>query len=117
MIRLLDQGTYHLLETHSHTKVLTLDGKKTYAWINAEDIGEILVTSHKSHIVDHLLAVGKYNLYEVIKEKNLTDLEHLELSVGEGHWQGYLLPTGLPNDKKKRNRIIPTKETITRSNY
>jgi hypothetical protein len=35
--------------------------------------------------------------------------------VGKGTWQGYLLPTGLPDDKKKRNRIIPTDEVITKT--
>lgn len=113
MIRLIDQGYYHLLETKGHTKILTLDKKKVYAWVNAEDIGEILVTTHRSHIVDHLLAAGKYRLYEVKNEFSFTDGLHLELFVGEGLWQGYLLPTSLPNDIKKRNRIIPTNETIT----
>ena len=117
MIKLLEQGTYHLIETKGHTKILTLDKKKTFAWVNAEDIGEILVTSHKTHTVDHLLVIGKYRLYDVLDEKNLTDLEHLELFAGEGHWQGYLLPTGLPNEEKKRNRIIPTKEVITHSSF
>ena len=117
MIKLTDQGTYHLIETKGHTKILTLDKKKSYAWVNAEDIGEILVTSHKSHAVDHVLAVGKYRLYKVKDEKNLTDLDHLELFVGEGLWQGYLLTSGLPTDEKIRNRIIPTKETITRTAY
>lgn len=113
MIKLIEQGSYHLLETKGHTKILTLDKKQVYAWINAEDIGEILVTSHKSHIVDHMLAAGKYRLYDVKDEPGFTDLIHLELFVGEGLWQGYLLPTGLPNNIKKRNRIIPTNELIT----
>ena len=87
--------------------------------MSVEDIGEILVASHKSHLVDHLLAVGNYRIYDVRDEKNLTDLMHLELFVGEGLWQGYLLPTGFPNEKKKRNRIIPTRELITKlqTNY
>ena len=117
MMMLLDQGTYHLIETQGHTKILTLDKKKNFAWINAEDIGEILVTSHKSHKVDHVLAAGKYRLYDVKNEKDLTDLKHLELFVGEGLWQGYLLPTGFPSDEKIRNRIIPTHEIITRVTY
>jgi hypothetical protein len=115
MIKVLDQGTYHLIETKGQTKILTLDKKKSFAWVNAADIGEILVTSHKSHEVDHFLAVGKYRLYDVADEKHFTDLQHLELFVGEGVWQGYLLTSGLPDDEKKRNRIIPTKETITRA--
>jgi hypothetical protein len=119
MIKLITNGTYKLIETSSYTKILLFDmnGKpQFYAWINAEDIGEILVTTHKPHRVDHTLAVGKFRLYEVKAEPKLTDLIHLELLVGEGLWQGYLLPVGMPNGVKRR-RIIPTKEIITKSTY
>ena len=119
MIKLLTNGTYKLIETRRDTKILLFDknGKPhSYAWINAGDIGEILVTTHKSHKVDHMLAVGKYRLYEVKDEPRLTDLTHLELLVGDGVWQGYLLPLGMPNGVKRR-RIIPTKEIITKSTH
>lgn len=113
MIKMLAEGHYKLLETKQQTKILILDDKKTFAWVNVIDIGEILVTSHKSHHTDTVLAVGRYRLYDIKDEPTLTDLYHLELHVGNGTWQGYLLPTGLPDDKKKRNRIIPTNEIIT----
>lgn len=115
MIKLIREGKYTLIETKGQTKILILDEKETFAWVNAAGIGEILVTSHKSHVTDNTLAIGRYRLYNVKKEPDLTDLSHLELHVGNGTWQGYLLPTGLPNEKKKRNRIIPTDEVITRS--
>lgn len=115
MIKIHQQGSYKLIETKGQTKILILDNNDTFAWINAEDIGEILVTSHKKHKTDCILAAGRYRLYEVKDEPQLTDLLHLELFVGEGIWQGYLLPTGLPNDEKKRNRIIPTDEVITKA--
>lgn len=118
MIKLIKQGSYCLIETLRHTKILTLDTqvrKKTYAWVNAADIGEILVASHKTHKADHILSVGKYRIYKIKDEEKLTDLIHLELLAGDGVWQGYLLPTGLPAGDKKRNRIIPTNETITKS--
>lgn len=101
------------METKHHTKVLILDDEKTYAWINAENIGEILVASHKTLKEDNLLAVGKYRLYDVEEEPKYSDQQHLELQVGCGYWQGYLLPTGMPTNEKKRNRIIPTDELIT----
>lgn len=116
MIQLLQTGQYKLIETKTEVKILQLE-EKTFAWINAAGIGEILVTSHRIHKIDHTLAVGKYRLYEIKNEPELTDLFHLELLVGDGEWQGYLLPTGLPNDVKKRNRIIPTKELITKSTH
>lgn len=115
MIKVDRQGTYHLIETKGQTKILVLDGTATFAWVNIEDIGEILVSSHKTHTVDHTLSIGQYRLYTVKNEPELTDLMHLELHVGNGTWQGYLLPTGLPTANKKRNRIIPTKEIITKT--
>lgn len=116
MIKLIKQGDYQLIETKGLTKVMSLSDKGTFAWINAEGIGEILVSSHKKHQADYILAVGKYRLYEVKDEPELADTLHLELSTGKGNWQGYLLITGFPSDKTKRSRIIPTKEIITKSN-
>ncbi len=114
MIKVMQEGSYLLTETKGQTKILILDNKRTYAWVNAEDIGEILITSHKKHKTDNILATGRYRLYEVKNEPAFTDLQHLELYVGNKIWQGYLLTTGLPTDKKKRNRIIPTSEIITK---
>ena len=117
MIKRLQEGQYNLIETKGQTKILALDKKRVFAWVNAEDIGEILVTSHKRHKTDNILAIGRYRLYEVKDEPDLTDLQHLELYVGDKTWQGYLLTTGLPTDEKKRNRIIPTNETITKTTH
>ncbi len=112
MIRLLRSGHYELLETKAQTKVLVLNSK-IYAWINAAGIGEILVTSHNPPHADTILALGEFRLYAVDDEPQLSDQRHLELAVGEDVWQGYLLPTGLPTNRKKRSRVIPTEEAIT----
>lgn len=117
MIKVIQEGTYQLIETKGQTKILTLEKKRVFAWVNAEDIGEILVTSHKRHKTDNILAIGRYRLYEVKDEPDLTDLQHLEFYVGDKTWQGYLLTTGLPTDEKKRNRIIPTSEIITKTTH
>lgn len=114
MIKLIDNGHYSLIQTHKQTKIMTL-GRKTFAWVVAGKIGEILVTTHKPHEIDHILALGNYRMYEVEDEPNLMDLIHLELFVGGGKWQGYVLPTGLPTDKKKKSEIIPTDEIITKT--
>ncbi len=112
MITIVAKGDYRLIETQSQVKILYLD-KQAYAWVWAKDIGEILVTTHQPHKIDHILSTGRYRLYDVENEPKYTDLPHLELLVGPGLWQGYLLLTGLPTDKKVRTRIIPTTETIT----
>ena len=112
MITLAKEGSYRLIETKHNTKILYLDSRQ-FAWVEPVDIGEILVTSHVAHTVDCILALGDYRLYTVKDEPSLSDNPHLELSVGRGTWQGYLLPTGLPDNEKKRSRIIPTHEIIT----
>jgi hypothetical protein len=91
---------------------LKLD-KKTFVWVFTRSIGEMLVATHRPHKTDQKLSKGEYRVYEVGDEPRLTDTLHLELSVGEGDWQGYLLITGFPKDKKTRSRIIPTNETIS----
>lgn len=112
MVTLKQEGAYRLIETKRNTKILYLDDTQ-FAWVEPVDIGEILITSHVAHKADCILAVGKYRLFGVDDEPRLSDNPHLELEVGKDLWQGYLLPTGLPNDTKKRSRIIPTRETIS----
>jgi hypothetical protein len=113
VIKVSKSGKYSLIETFDHTKILTLDDKARYAWINASGIGDILVSTHKKFNPSATISTGAYRMYGVKNEPKLTDLVHLELFVGNGHWQGYLLPTGLPTNSEKRNRVIPTNELIT----
>ena len=112
MITLHRSGQYKLIETKHNNKVLYLDND-IYAWVEPAKIGEILVISHKVHKTDCILSMGHYNLYDVVDEPKLSDQMHLELEVGNNHWQGYLLLTGLPDAHHKKARIIPTIETIT----
>ena len=113
MIKLLHHGEYKLIETKRHTKILYLDGN-AFAWIEPKNIGDILVTaSHDISRSDSTLSRGRYNLYNVEDEPGYFDLDHLELETGHNSWQGYLLLTGLPDQHKKRGRIIPTFERIT----
>lgn len=112
MIRLKRSGTYRLIETKNNTKILYLDND-TYAWVEPPKIGEILVVSHTLHRSDDTLSMGHYVLYSVKDEPYLTDLYHLELEYGRKSWQGYLLPTGLPDTHKHKAKIIPCTQIIT----
>jgi len=112
MVELLDEGEYQLLETKGEIKILIL-AEAAYAWVDLEGSGEILVTAHRLGETEAALSLGRFKLYQVENEPQLSDQQHLELSVGEGAWQGYLLPTGLPRGMKIRGRIVPTKEIIS----
>ena len=113
MITRLTTGTYELVQTKKqHTKILRLDGKQ-YAWVAFENIGEILVLLRSDYSYECILSAGEYRIYEVENEPELNDSLHLELQVSSSQWQGYLLLTGLPDEQRKRTRIIPTREIIT----
>lgn len=112
MITLQKTGNHKLIETKKQTKILYLDDD-VFAWVEPKEIGEILVISHKKHKTDCILSVGRYCIYDVNDEPDVSAHQHLELEVGRGVWQGYLLLTGLPDDEKKRARIIPTDQVIT----
>lgn len=121
MIQLIQKGKYKLIETIGQTKILSIthdhgvSKTRTFAWVNLTNSGEILVASHKSHKSDNILTLGRYRLYKVKSEPRLTDLLHLELFVGDGIWQGYLLPNGLPTLKYNKKKIVPTPEVITKT--
>lgn len=113
MIKLISKGKYKLVMRSDNDKTLVL-GKQGYHWTLAKGIGEILTFCKSVHKEAYAISEGQYRLYDVKKEEKLIDLQHLELSVGEGKWQGYLLLTGLPTVKNLRNRIIATKELVTK---
>jgi hypothetical protein len=113
MIKLITKGKYQLVGTRDRKITLFLDGQG-YHWSFAPRIGELLTFSKKLHKQRYLLAQGDYRIYGVKDEPKLVDLQHLELSVGGGQWQGYLLLTGLPTAKKIRSRIEPTDEIIAK---
>lgn len=112
MIKLIKKGKYELLETPNDTKILILDSK-VYNWPYVKGIGELLTLSDYKRNGEHVLATGIYNLYDIKDELKFVDLQHLELSVGKGKWQGYLLLTGLPTSHHTRRKIVPTNEIIS----
>lgn len=114
MIKLIEKGSYRIVVDGGMQRILYL-GDRTYLWSHAKGIGELLSFSKRSHRTLYLLAIGKYRIYTVKDEPKYVDLRHLELLVGPRTWQGFLLLTGLPNEKKIRSRIVPTKEIISRA--
>jgi len=112
MTKQLREGFYRLVESRDNNKILFLD-KDTFAWINARNIGEILVKSYKTPKIKIHINEGRFRLFLVKDEPMLHDIEHLELEYSKDNRQGYFLLTGLPGDDKKRARIIPTDEIIS----
>ena len=112
MIQLTSQGHYRLMGMRGGGRLLTL-GNQGYHWNYARGIGEILTFCKHPHKELYTLSQGGYKIYAVRDEPHLIDLQHLELGLGNGRWQGYLLLTGLPTRRKIRSRIVPTAEVIS----
>jgi hypothetical protein len=100
------------METNHGIKLLKLN-HKTYAWVMAPHLGSLLIYSVHPHKIVDVLSRGHFQLYDVIDEPHLTDTWHLEVEVGEGGWQGYLLLTGLPDSVDTRKVMIPTHELVS----
>lgn len=112
MIKLLKSGKYSLVGLEAGQTMLFL-GRQGYHWGHAKGIGDLLTFSKRPHKIVNVIAQGDYNLYKVKDESDFVDLQHLELSINPHKWQGYLLLTSLPTDKKIRSRILPTEESIS----
>jgi hypothetical protein len=113
MITVLSTGTYQLYKKDP-LRILTLNGKKKFLWEKSRDAtGQLRFWTPQDNI-EELSASGAFRLYDVKKETDLTDGMHLELFVGEGDWEGYLLKDKLPNAKRKECDIVKTDECITK---
>ena len=116
MIWLKASGRYQLSESKDGSRLLCLASyydEVTYAWGYSDGI-QLRLTDQKPDETWSALVVGKYRLYLVNGEADLTDQHHLELLVGEGVWQGYILPEGFPEELTAKT-MIPVKELITKS--
>jgi len=71
MIKLINNGDYQLTETRGLTRIIKLSDKGVFAWVNAGEIGEILVATTGKFPDLYVLANGKYRIYEVKDEPRL----------------------------------------------
>ena len=111
MIHIVQRGLYSLVKTRSRKMILILDKKNIFKLSRQN----IQLLSQVNDIACKVCMCA-YRLYDVKDEGMLTDQMHLELCIGKGHWQGYLLPEGLPTKHTSKKPIVPTQELIGVSN-
>lgn len=100
MIKVVSKGDYTLYEDQQKRKILVLDGAKLLLWTG----NELQLVVDTSSVRKETLSLGKYRLYKVENESDLTNNYYLELYVGKKRWKGYLLPS---NILKMRKPTIP----------
>lgn len=98
------------MQTQFGEKLLILD-KKQFCWRG----GELWVVQFQKKAEDKVLCSGKYMVFQVEGEDELTPVMHLELSVRDGAIQGFLMPSGLPEMEGCKRKIVPTLEKVKRA--
>ena len=75
---------------------LFLDNKDGCMWISDGLNCDRLMYTGKQKAARFVISEGVYRIYEVLNEKKLSQGVHMELLVGKGKWQGFILSGGLP---------------------
>jgi hypothetical protein len=107
-----EQGDYELFETNHQHRILVLNNRQWFAWIEGQQ-GEILVRSDPDHVRDHTIQQGKFFLVDFEEDPNYKDMPHLFLQKGD-HYQEAMLPNGLPTERDPQKKIVMTDKTLPR---
>jgi hypothetical protein len=106
------QGRYELFETTHHHRILSLDRKRWYAWVEGQ-AGEILVRSDSDHKKARTLSKGRYHFVMFDDDPKFKDMPHLFLEDG-GRYRELMVPNGLPNDRDYQKKVVDTGSTLSK---
>jgi hypothetical protein len=111
-VRIQERGKYELFEDPHGHRFLVLEGKRWYAWIDAQR-SPILVHTNSEHEVKRSLQRGKFFLVDFRRDPKFKDMPHLFLQKGD-EYQEYLLPNGLPTRSDPQVRFVVTRNTLSK---
>jgi hypothetical protein len=111
-VKIVEEGTYELFETIHHHQILVLNGRHWFALVPGQQ-GDILVRTDSDHIKDHTIQLGRFYLVEFAQDPKFKDMPHLFLEV-DGHYEEWLLPTGLPTEQDPQKRVVLTNDTLSK---
>lgn len=111
-INIKRKGNYETFKTTKGHKILVLDDKDYYAWVDTAQ-GHILIQSDADHQREKILNQGDYVFAIPHDEPTMReDMGHLELKEAE-KYHTYILPNGLPDRKDEQKKIVSTDEYIS----
>jgi hypothetical protein len=105
-----EKGHYELFETNHHHRILVLNDKEWYAWVQGQK-GEILVHSDSDHVKDHTISEGQFYLVDFENDPKYKDMPHLFLQK-DGRFDELMVPNGLPTDQDMQKLVVKTDETL-----
>ncbi len=108
-----ERGDYELFETTHGHRILVLNGKQWYAWVEGQK-GKILVLSDSDHEKDHTVQEGQFFLTEFQNDSKFQNSQpHLFLQKGD-HFQEVIVPNWLPTENDNQKKIVVTDETVAK---
>jgi hypothetical protein len=111
-VKVQAQGQCELFETTHQHRILVLDHKQWFAWVQGQQ-GEILVRSDADHQKDHTIQEGQFYLVDFEHDPTYRDVPHLFLQEG-GRYEEVMLPNGLPTEKDYQKKLIKTDNTLAK---
>ncbi len=107
------KGNYELFETTHGHRILVLNDKQWYAWVEGQK-GEILFLSDSDHEKGHTVQEGEFYLAEFEDDPEFRNNQpHLFLQKGNG-FQELIVPNGLPTENDNQKRVVSTDETVAK---
>jgi hypothetical protein len=111
-VKVKDKGHYKLFETTHGHRILVLNNKRWFAWIEGQQ-GEILAHSDSDHQKDHTIQKGEFYLVDFENDPKYKGMPHLFLQK-EDHFEELVLPNGLPTEEDHQKKLVTTDETVPR---
>jgi Protein of unknown function (DUF2795) len=109
-VKVQAQGRYELLETTHQHRILVLDHKQWFAWVQGQQ-GEILVHSDADHQKDHTIQQGQFYLIDFEQDPTFKDMPHLFLQKDDSY-EEVMLPNGLPTEKDHQKKVIKNEHRL-----
>jgi Protein of unknown function (DUF2795) len=111
-VKVQAQGHYELFETTHQHRILVLDHKQWFAWVQGQQ-GELLVYSDADHQKDHTIHTGQFYLVDFEHDPMYKDRPHLFLQAGDCYAE-VMLPNGLPTEEDHQKQLVTTDNTLAR---
>ena len=108
-----EKGNYELLETTHGHRILALNDKRWFAWVEGQE-GEILVHSDSDHQKDQTIQDGQFYLADFQDDTEFQNNQpHLFLQKGD-EFQELIVPNGLPTENDSQKKVLSTGDTVSK---
>lgn len=111
-VKIRDEGNYELFETTHDNRILALNDKRWFAWVEGQ-AGELLVQSDSDHKKKRTVQKGRFYAVDFQDDPKYKDMPHLFLEK-DGKYQEAVIPNGLPTGSDHQKKVVMTGDSLER---